>query len=278
MYNARLMSPNQSRAQIVATIGPTSGTPEALRKLVQHHMDVMRLNLSWGTHEEHGGYIDALRAVTAEMGVRVPVILDLSGPRMQTEGGHHFDAARYSEGKGLLTPKDIDDLRFGIEKGVEYVCMSYVGRKEDVEEAREAIRAAGGGARIIAKIERQEAVDRADEIIAAADAIMIGRGDLGLEVPLEQIPFIEKELIEKCTQAQKPVITATQMMLSMLTNPEPTRAEVTDVAYAILGGSDAVMLSEETARGAYPIEAVTMMEKIVLEAEKHAPNRAIHPL
>src|SRR3989338_1845467 len=267
-----------SRSQIIATIGPKSGTVEMLREMLRHHMDVMRLNLSWGTHEEHGGDIDALRTVATEMGVHIPVILDLSCPRKQTDSGHHFDAAQHVEGKGLLTEKYMDDLRFGLSKGVEYVCVSYVGRKEDVEEARSAIRAQGSAARVIAKIERREAVDNADEIIAAADAVMIGRGDLGQEVPVEQIPFIERELIGKCNRAGKPVITATQMLLSMVENPEPTRAEVTDVAYAIELGSDAVMLSEETARGAYPIEAVIEMEKIVLAAEAHAPDRVVHPL
>src|SRR3989344_7626675 len=267
-----------SRSQIVATIGPKSGTVEALREMVGHHMDVMRLNLSWGTHEEHASYIDALRAVSTEAGTRIPIIWDLSGPRKQTEGEHHFDAANHHDGQALLTEKDLDDLRFGISKGVEYVCVSYVGRKEDVEEARGKIAELGGTAKVIAKIERKCAVECADKIIAAADAVMIGRGDLGHEVPIEPIPFIERELIEKCNRAGKPVITATQMMLSMMTNPEPTRAEVTDVAYAIGLGSDAVMLSEETARGAYPAEAVAAMEKIVLEAEAHAPGRVVNLL
>ena len=267
-----------SRSQIVATIGPRSGTVEMLREMVRHHMDVMRLNFSWGTYDEQASYIEALRAVADEMGVRIPIILDLSGPRKQTDTGHSFDAANYVEGKGLLTKKDIADLRFGLAKGVEYIAVSYVGGKADVEEARAAIAAEGGHTRVIAKIERREAVDNADEIIAAADAVMIARGDLGLEVPLEQIPFIEKELIEKCNRAGKPVITATQMLLSMVENPEPTRAEVTDVAYAIGLGSDAVMLSDETARGAYPVEAVAEMEKIVLEAELHAPDRIVNLL
>ncbi len=267
-----------SRAQIVATIGPKSGTVEMLRKMVQHHMDVMRLNFSWGTHEEQGGYIDALRTVEAETNTSIPIILDLSGPRAQTPTGHHFDAEHYHPGKGLLTKKDKADIQFGLKKGVNYISVSYVGNKEDVEEARKAIRELDGTARVIAKIERREAVENADGIIAAADAIMIGRGDLGEEVPLEKIPFIEKELLEKCNRAGKPVITATQMLLSMVTNPEPTRAEVTDVAYAIDSGSDAVMLSEETARGAYPVEAVAEMEKIVLEAERHASDRVVHLL
>ena len=267
-----------SRAQIIATIGPKSGTKDVLREMVRHHMDVMRLNLSWGTHEEHAGYIEALRTVATEMGVHIPVILDLSGPRKQTTTGHQFDAKQHRPGRGLLTAKDTEDIRFGIEQGVKYICVSYIGGAADVKEARAAIQAQGGTARVIAKIERREAVDNADEIITAADAVMIGRGDLGLEVPLEQIPFIERELIEKCNQAGKPVITATQMLLSMVENPEPTRAEVTDVAYAIGLGSDAVMLSDETARGAYPVEAVMEMEKIILEAELHAPGRTVNLL
>ena len=267
-----------SRSQIVATIGPKSGTKDVLREMVRHHMDVMRLNLSWGTHEEHAAYIEALRAVATEMGAHIPVIFDLAGPRKQTTTGHQFDASQYKPEKGLLTAKDTEDIRFGLSKSVEYICVSYVGRKEDIEEAKGKIAEFGGTAKVIAKIERKCAVERADEIIAAADAVMIGRGDLGLEVPLEQIPFIEREIIGKCNRAGKPVITATQMLLSMVENPEPTRAEVTDVAYAIELGSDAVMLSEETARGAYPIEAVIEMEKIVLAAEAHAPDRVVHPL
>jgi pyruvate kinase len=267
-----------SRSQIIATIGPASGTVEILREMVRHHMDVMRLNLSWGTHDEHASYIDALRTVEAEAGTHIPVILDLSGPRTQTAAGHQFDAEHYRPGKGLLTEKDIEDLRFGLAKGVGYVAVSYVGGKADVEEARVAIAAEGGSARVIAKIERREAVDNADEIILAADAVMVARGDLGLEVPIEQIPFIEKDLIEKCNRAGKPVITATQMLLSMVASREPTRAEVTDVAYAIGIGSDAVMLSEETARGAYPVEVIIAMEKIVFEAELHAPERTVHLL
>ncbi len=267
-----------SRSQIVATIGPKSGTVEVLREMLRHHMDIMRLNFSWGTYEEQASYIKALHAVSAEAGMHIPIIIDLSGPRKQTDTGHHFDAANYKPENGLLTEKDGADLRFGLERSIDYVCVSYVGRKEDVEGARAKISELGGVAKVIAKIERREAVDNADEIIDAADAVMIGRGDLGQEVPIEQIPFIERQLIEKCNRAGKPVITATQMLLSMVTNPEPTRAEVTDVAYAIELGSDAVMLSEETARGAYPVEAVAAMEKIVLEAEAHAPQRTIHPL
>ena len=183
-----------SRSQIIATIGPKSGTVEMLRKMVRHRMDVMRLNFSWGTHEEQGAYIEALRVVEAETGARIPIILDLSGPRTQTATGHHFDAANYDPEKGLLTEKDKADLRFGLAKGVDYVCVSYVGRKEDVAEARAAIQALGGTARVIAKIERREAVENADAIIAEADAVMIGRGDLGEEVPLEQIRYKQQKL------------------------------------------------------------------------------------
>ena len=170
-----------SRSQIVATIGPKSGTKDVLREMVRHHMDVMRLNLSWGTHEEHAAYIEALRAVATEMGAHIPVIFDLAGPRKQTTTGHQFDASQYKPEKGLLTAKDTEDIRFGLSKSVEYVCVSYVGRKEDVEEAKGKIAEFGGTAKVIAKIERKCAVERADEIIAAADAVMIGRGDLGAQ-------------------------------------------------------------------------------------------------
>ena len=142
------------------------------------------------------------------------------------------------------------------------------GRAEEVNALRDAIEKHGARIPIIAKIERKEALDRIVEIIAAADAVMVARGDLGLAVPIEDIPFIERDIIAKTKFANKPVITATQMLLSMKDNPEPTRAEVTHVEYAILLGSDAVMLSEETALWKYPLEAVAEMEKIVARAER----------
>ena len=130
----------------------------------------------------------------------------------------------------------------------------------------------------MAKVERQEALDNIDGIVEAADAIMIGRGDLGQNIPIEKVPFVQEMIIKKCKAAKKPVITATQMLLSMVDNPTPTRAEVTDVCYAILLGSDAVMLSEETARGKYPVEAVAIMERIILEAERQGDIKGVNLL
>lgn len=265
---------NTSRAQIVATIGPATKDKDIVRQLVQHQMDVMRLNFSWGTYEEHAHYIATLREVAQEAGRSVSIIQDLSGPRVQTKEGHHVDPNAIE----VLTEKDLKDLDFGLSHHVDYVCMSYVGTAHDVERLREEITKRNGKAKVMAKVERQEALDNIDAIIASSDAIMIGRGDLGQNIPIERVPFAEQMIIKKCKAAKKPVITATQMLVSMVENPEPTRAEVTDIAYAILLGSDAVMLSEETARGKHPVEAVAIMERVVLEAEKHMDSTTINPL
>jgi len=262
-----------SKAQIVATIGPASGSVEILRKLIGHQVDAIRLNFSWGTYEEHAGYIANVRQVAEELNKRVPIIQDLSGPREQETSGHHFDSE-----KEILTAKDLTDLAFGIDQKVEYVAMSYVGSAEDIKKLRSEMAKLGASIPVIAKIERKIAIDNVDSIIAEADAIMIARGDLGSEVPLEQIPFIQKDITEKCKRAGKPVIIATQIIESMMKNPVPTRAEITDIACAILDGADILMLSEETTIGQYPIESVVMMKKAILEAEKHAPNMQINKL
>ena len=265
---------NYSRAQIVATIGPASKEKDIIRKMIDHQMDLARLNFSWESHEDHIEFIANIRQAAKEAGKRIPIIQDLSGPRMKTEGGHEINP----EAEKVITQKDIDDLKFGIEKGVDYVAMSYVGSKSDIVELKNLIKKGGGKMPVIAKIERQAALDDLENIIDVADAVMVARGDLGNEIPLEKIPFVQKDIIRKCKDAVKPVITATQMMLSMTDNPFPTRAEVTDVAFAILIGSDAVMLSEESARGKYPVEAVAMMEKIVLESENQMRNFYLNPL
>lgn len=160
-----------------------------------------------------------------------------------------------------LTPKDHDDLRFGVERGVDLVGVSFVRRASDLAPVRAA------GVPAIAKIETAQAVGRMAEIVEAADGIMVARGDLGVEIPIERVPIVQKELIALANRAAKPVITATQMLRSMVDSLLPTRAEATDVANAVLDGSDAVMLSEETAVGRYPVEAVCMMERILGQAE-----------
>src|SRR5258706_4979347 len=178
-----------------------------------------------------------------------------------------------------LTEKDRDDLKFGIKHGVDYVALSFVRKPEDVLEAKELIRQsqAEKGDKysvptpLIAKLEKPEAVARLDDILEVVDGVMVARGDLGVEMPLEKVPLIQKRIIDRCNDLGLPVITATQMLESMITNPRPTRAEVSDVANAILDGTDAIMLSAETATGAYPVEAVQVMVRIAVETE--ASNR-----
>ncbi len=168
-----------------------------------------------------------------------------------------------------LTEKDKDDLRFGIERGVDFIALSFVRHATDVLELRALIERLGGAQGIIAKIEKPEAVDEIDSIIDASDAIMVARGDLGVEVPIEKVPIFQKTIIRKCNEYGKPVITATQMLDSMIREPRPTRAEATDVANAVFDGTDAVMLSGETSAGNFPVEAVKTMVSIVKMAESH---------
>lgn len=172
---------------------------------------------------------------------------------------------------GPLTDKDREDLVFGLQHGVDYVGVSFVRAAADLLEVREVINEYGSDAQVVAKLERPEALSRLDEILAAAGAVMVARGDLGVELPLEEVPIAQKEIIRKARLARTPVITATQMLESMVSAPRPTRAEVSDVANAILDGTDAVMLSAESATGAYPVEAVRMLDRIIRRIEAAFP-------
>ncbi|MDE2038298.1 MAG: pyruvate kinase [Patescibacteria group bacterium] len=172
-----------------------------------------------------------------------------------------------------LTPKDRKDVEFGIKNKADFVALSFVRRPSDIEDLRAILKKARSKAGIIAKIETPEALECIDEIIAAADGLMVARGDLAIEIPAEDVPLAQKEMIEKCAAAGKPVITATQMLESMIKSPVPTRAEVSDVANAIIDGTDAVMLSEETTLGDYPVEAVKMMAKIAVRMEPDVYTR-----
>jgi pyruvate kinase len=168
-----------------------------------------------------------------------------------------------------LTEKDADDLEFALKNGVDAIAVSFVRTAEDVSIVRNRVSAYGGETWIIAKLEKPQAIEHLDAILTAVDAIMVARGDLGVELPPEQVPAIQKHIIRRAAEFRKPVITATQMLESMIENPRPTRAEVSDVANAVYDGTDAVMLSGESAVGKYPVEAVSMMARIVVDAEHH---------
>ena len=173
-----------------------------------------------------------------------------------------------------LTDKDKEDIQFGIREGFDFIAASFVRSPEAILEIKGILEEAGSSMQVIAKIENAEGLENLDEIIAVSDGIMVARGDLGVEVPAEQVPHIQKTMIRKCNMACKPVITATQMLDSMIRNPRPTRAEVTDVANAVYDGTDVVMLSGETAAGKYPVEALDMMVHICEASEKYLDTGA----
>ena len=171
-----------------------------------------------------------------------------------------------------MTDKDREDLLFGLAHDVDYVALSFVRTAEDIQTIKAITRRENKDTPVIAKIEKHEAIDNYKDILETADAIMVARGDLGVEIPLEEVPILQKQLIQKANASGKPVITATQMLRSMLDAPQPTRAEASDVANAVLDGTDAVMLSEETASGDYPVQSVQYMARILAEAEKVYPT------
>jgi pyruvate kinase len=176
-----------------------------------------------------------------------------------------------------LTTKDIEDFDFLMTQPVNWIALSFVRSPKEIKDLKERIKRFQHQACVIAKIEKPQAVEKIEKIVKASDGIMIARGDLGVEMPIEKLPGIQKRIIALCVQYGKPVIVATQMMDSMITNPSPTRAEVTDVANAVLEGTDAVMLSGETSVGAYPVETVRAMNRIIAEAEKNYPKNHIRP-
>lgn len=199
--------------------------------------------------------------------------------RKTTVKAKFLNGGKFSSNKGVnlpntkismpsLTPKDKEDLAFALEHNMEWIGLSFVRSARDIIELKHLIKKENNLARVIAKIEKPEALEDIDDIIEKTDAIMVARGDLGVEVPMEQVPLIQKELVKKCLRAAKPVIIATQMMESMIESISPTRAEVNDVANAVLDGADAVMLSAETSVGAYPVEVIKAMAKIVEQIEQ----------
>jgi len=263
------------KTQIIATLGPSSGKEEMIASLVENGASAIRLNFSWGDLEEKRKWIDMVREVEKKLSRKVSIIADVPGPRIQEGMGHTYDVDTESS----ITEQDKAFIRFAVESAVDYVALSFVGSADDVVACKKIIAEHDSKTKVIAKIERRKAVQSIDPIIEAADALMIARGDLGNEIALETIPSIEADIIRKAKLAGKAVITATGLLFSMTEHTVPTRAEVTDVAYAVSLGSDALMLSDETASGKYPSESVVMMKKIISETEKRvSPDIHYHPL
>lgn len=337
------------KAKIVCTLGPAVDTERRVRELVYAGMDVARLNMSHGGHDEHATRYHLVRAASEASGRAVGIFADLQGPKIRletfadgpvtlhrgqrwtittrdVEGDDTICGTTYkglpgdvsvgdpiliddgkvrlrvtavedgsdvhtevlvggpvSNNKGInlpgvavsvpaLSEKDIEDLRFALHLGVDFIALSFVRNAKDAEDVREIMRDVGRIVPVIAKIEKPQAVDNLDEVIKAFDMFMVARGDLGVECPLEEVPFLQKRIVEKARLAAKPVIVATQMLDSMVANPQPTRAEANDVANAVLDGADAVMLSAETSVGEYPIHTVETMARIVEATEEHAFN------
>ena len=336
------MSPYR-RTRIVATVGPASREPEKLEALLEAGVNVFRLNMSHGTHEQHREVIGRVRGISARLGRHVTLLGDLCGPKIRVghfaggemtlvsgqkvtvttrdvPGGDGLIPSQYAalandvragnrillddgllelrvervEGtevgcvvvhggrlkdkKGMnlpgvplstpaLTQRDRQDARFLLAEGIDWLALSFVRRPADIADLRKEIESAGQSTPIIAKIEKPEAVEALAGILEAADGVMVARGDLGVEMPLENVPIIQADLVEQARHAAKPVIVATQMLESMVTQPRPTRAEASDVSTAVMSGADAVMLSAETASGSFPLEAVKTMDRIARKVE-----------
>ncbi|MBN8650872.1 MAG: pyruvate kinase [Cytophagales bacterium] len=198
-------------------------------------------------------------------GVEVTCTVIYGGP-LKSRKGINLPFSKVSAPS--LTEKDLEDLKFGLKNRVDWVALSFVRKAKDIEALREIINEHKSTTRIVAKIEKPEALENIDDIIAATDAVMVARGDLGVEIWMEEVPMVQKMLVEKCNRASKPVIVATQMMESMIENPRPTRAETNDVANAVMDGADALMLSAETAAGKYPVEVIRSMVRTIGSVEK----------
>src|SRR5947199_16196 len=265
------------KTKIVATIGPASESPEMLARLIRAGMDVARLNFSHGNPSKHAEIIPRIRDAAREIGRRVAIMADLPGPKLRL-GKIDPEPIQLLPGVDLgisaFTQRDRNCLEFALKQGVDAVGQSFVERAADIHAVRAAAAKIGAQPFVIAKIERADALAHFDEILAAVDGIMVARGDLGVEVPIEEIACTQKQLIAKANLAGQPVITATQMLESMVSSRLPTRAEATDVANAILDGTDCVMLSGESAVGKFPEEAVTMLAKIATFTETRRQPRS----
>ena len=246
--------------KIVCTLGPASNTPEIIEKMLQSGMDVARLNLSYGTFEEHHQTIAMVRAAARKLNLPTAVLLDCPGRKRRT-----------GDTKAVFG----DHLRFAQDNQIDFIALSFITSTQQVEEVKALAKEMKINIPIVTKIEKGEALAVSGSIIDISDGAMVARGDLGLQINIEKVPLAQKKIIREANQRGKPVITATEMLESMVKSPTPTRAEATDVANAVLDGTDAVMLSEETSIGQYPIEAIQMMSKIIFEAETVLPHNKV---
>ena len=332
------------KTKIICTLGPSTDKEGVLRELIANGMNVARFNFSHGSHEEHLGRLEKLKALREELGKPVAALLDTKGPEIRlkdfkngvenlvagqtftlttrdVEGTNEICSITYKDlpmdvepngtimlddgliklqiqtvndtdivctvlnngkiknKKGVNVPgvhlsmpymsqRDKDDIIFGIQQGYDFIAASFVRTAQDVYEIRNLLNQYDSNIRIIAKIENREGVNNIDSILAAADAVMVARGDLGVEIDFTELPGIQKTIIDRSFSFGKPIVTATQMLDSMIVNPRPTRAEISDVANAIYDGTSAIMLSGETAAGAYPVEALKTMSAIAERTEQ----------
>jgi len=257
-----------NKTQIVATIGPACSDPKVIAAMIEAGMSIARLNFSWGTHDEHRTFVADVREAARQAGVTIPIIQDLSGPRVQTGAEHTVDTDI-----AVITPKDIADINALADLEIEYVALSFIQDADDVLQLRTHLAAAGSQAKIIAKIERPEAIANLDSIIAVTDGVMVARGDLGDAIPFATLPFVKKDILKRCVAAGKPAIVATEMLTSMIDSERPSRADVSDIAHAVLDGASATMLSNETAVGQYPVQVIAVMRAVVDEAQQHTDLR-----
>ena len=332
------------RTKIICTIGPATSDSKTLAEMARAGLNIVRLNMSHGSHEQHVPVIRRIKNLNKKLNHPIAILMDLQGPEIRTgeveksldlkvgetfyitvipeedpeeksvhvnyanilgdlkigdrvtvdnglinlqvleitdrklrclvlEGGtlgsrKHINLPGIRVGMPSITAKDRRDIALALEHDLDFIALSFVREAADVREARGLVAAADGHARLIAKIENQEGVENFDEILREADGIMVARGDLGVEIDLEELPVIQRSIVRRCARAAKPVIIATHLLESMQTNPMPTRAEVTDVANGIYEQADALMLSGETAIGQYPVKCVQTLDQIARRIEK----------
>ncbi len=341
------------RAKIVCTLGPAVESIEKITELIDAGMNMARLNLSHGSHDEHQKRLDLVRAAAKKANKAVAILVDLQGPKIRlgkfSSGPHELSRGdtftittddiagtkdkvsttykglpgdckagdlimiddgkvsvqvvqvkgndvitkviqpgMVSNNKGInlpgvavslpaLSEKDIADLRWGLKAGVDFIALSFVRNAADIKDIYKIMDEVGVKVPVIAKIEKPQAVENLQEIVDAFDGIMVARGDLGVELPIEDVPMVQKRCITMARESAKPVIVATQMLDSMMSNSQPTRAEATDCANAVLDGADALMLSGETSVGDFPIDTVKVMARIIERTEEVALDQ-IPPL